>query len=201
MARIVVDVMPKPEILDPQGKAIANELPRIGLDGFAGVRQGKRFELAAVVEERFFEVYNGHPLVNVLGDSLHAGNERIWDIVLTRRLSEGASAADGASEGGMLFGATNRGGQSHLTGELFKLMTGLPLQVDARVLVLYGDTPLLTRYCTTAIARAADGRTRRPAPPGPRGSCGSAAARGARAPSAGPRWTRSRPPARTGATG
>lgn len=45
MARIVVDVMPKPEILDPQGKAIANELPRIGLDGFAGVRQGKRFEL------------------------------------------------------------------------------------------------------------------------------------------------------------
>ncbi|MFI7580043.1 phosphoribosylformylglycinamidine synthase subunit PurS [Kocuria sp. M1N1S27] len=45
MARIVVDVMPKPEILDPQGKAIANELPRIGLDGFAGVRQGRRFEL------------------------------------------------------------------------------------------------------------------------------------------------------------
>ncbi|MEX5303580.1 phosphoribosylformylglycinamidine synthase subunit PurS [Kocuria sabuli] len=46
MARIVVDVMPKPEILDPQGKAIANELPRIGLDRFAGVRQGKRFELS-----------------------------------------------------------------------------------------------------------------------------------------------------------
>ena len=31
MARIVVDVMLKPEILDPQGKAIAHELPRIGL--------------------------------------------------------------------------------------------------------------------------------------------------------------------------
>lgn len=45
MARIVVDVMPKPEILDPQGKAIANELPRIGLDGFREVRQGRRFEL------------------------------------------------------------------------------------------------------------------------------------------------------------
>ena len=45
MARIVVDVMPKPEILDPQGKAIANELPRIGLDGFSEVRQGRRFEL------------------------------------------------------------------------------------------------------------------------------------------------------------
>lgn len=45
MARIVVDVMPKPEILDPQGKAIANELPRIGLAGFTAVRQGRRFEL------------------------------------------------------------------------------------------------------------------------------------------------------------
>ncbi len=45
MPRIVVDVMPKPEILDPQGKAIAGALPRLGLTGFAGVRQGKRFEL------------------------------------------------------------------------------------------------------------------------------------------------------------
>ncbi|KPN18150.1 MULTISPECIES: phosphoribosylformylglycinamidine synthase subunit PurS [Arthrobacter] len=45
MPRIVVDVMPKPEILDPQGKAIAGALPRLGLTGFSGVRQGKRFEL------------------------------------------------------------------------------------------------------------------------------------------------------------
>jgi len=54
MARIVVDVMLKPEILDPQGKAIANELPRIGLSNFTDVRQGKRFELTvegAVTEE------------------------------------------------------------------------------------------------------------------------------------------------------
>ena len=45
MARIVVDVMPKPEILDPQGKAVAGALPRLGFTGFASVRQGKRFEL------------------------------------------------------------------------------------------------------------------------------------------------------------
>jgi hypothetical protein len=38
---------------------------------------------------RFFEVYNGHPLVNILGDSVHASNERIWDIVLTRRFATG----------------------------------------------------------------------------------------------------------------
>ena len=43
MARIVVDVMLKPEILDPQGKAISHELPRIGVDSFVDVRQGKRF--------------------------------------------------------------------------------------------------------------------------------------------------------------
>lgn len=46
MPRIVVDVMPKPEILDPQGKAIVGALPRLGFDAFSGVRQGKRFELS-----------------------------------------------------------------------------------------------------------------------------------------------------------
>jgi len=45
MGRVVVDVMPKPEILDPQGKAVASALPRLGFHAFTGVRQGKRFEL------------------------------------------------------------------------------------------------------------------------------------------------------------
>jgi phosphoribosylformylglycinamidine synthase len=45
MARVIVDVMPKPEILDPQGKAVANALPRLGFTQFSAVRQGKRFEL------------------------------------------------------------------------------------------------------------------------------------------------------------
>lgn len=45
MGRVVVDVMPKPEILDPQGKAISGALPRLGFTGFTDVRQGKRFEL------------------------------------------------------------------------------------------------------------------------------------------------------------
>lgn len=36
--------MPKPEILDPQGKAVTGALARLGFDGIA-VRQGKRFEL------------------------------------------------------------------------------------------------------------------------------------------------------------
>lgn len=45
MATIVVDVMPKAELLDPQGKAVAGALSRLGVDAFSGVRIGKRFEL------------------------------------------------------------------------------------------------------------------------------------------------------------
>ena len=45
MTRVVVDVMPKPEILDPQGQAIRKALDRLGFPSVSGVRQGKRFEL------------------------------------------------------------------------------------------------------------------------------------------------------------
>lgn len=45
MATILVSVMPKPEILDPQGKAVGSALARLGFDGVEQVRQGKRFEL------------------------------------------------------------------------------------------------------------------------------------------------------------
>jgi phosphoribosylformylglycinamidine synthase len=37
--------MPKPVILDPQGQAVANALPRLGFTGVVSVRQGKHFEL------------------------------------------------------------------------------------------------------------------------------------------------------------
>ncbi|APT87588.1 phosphoribosylformylglycinamidine synthase subunit PurS [Corynebacterium flavescens] len=45
MARVVVNVMPKAEILDPQGQAVVRALGRIGVSGISDVRQGKRFEL------------------------------------------------------------------------------------------------------------------------------------------------------------
>ena len=59
MARVVVDVMPKPEILDPQGKAVLGALPRLGFDGVTDVRQGKRFELEVegeITDERLAEL-------------------------------------------------------------------------------------------------------------------------------------------------
>lgn len=50
MARVVVDVMLKPEILDPQGQAVANALPRLGIAGVSSVRIGKRIEIEFVGE-------------------------------------------------------------------------------------------------------------------------------------------------------
>jgi phosphoribosylformylglycinamidine synthase len=60
VARVVVDVMLKPEILDPQGKAVQGALPRLGFAGISDVRQGKRFELEVdgeLTDERLAEVH------------------------------------------------------------------------------------------------------------------------------------------------
>ena len=45
MARVVVDVMLKPEILDPQGRAVMGAFTRLGVTGVSDIRQGKRFEV------------------------------------------------------------------------------------------------------------------------------------------------------------
>ena len=58
MARVIVDVMPKPEILDPQGKAVTGALNRLGFEGLT-VRQGKRFEVEVdgeITDERLGQV-------------------------------------------------------------------------------------------------------------------------------------------------
>ena len=45
MARLIVEVMLKPEIHDPQGEAIAGACHRLGFGQVLAVRQGKRFEV------------------------------------------------------------------------------------------------------------------------------------------------------------
>jgi phosphoribosylformylglycinamidine synthase len=45
VARVIVDVVLKPEIHDPQGEAIAGACRRLGFEQVTGVRQGKRFEV------------------------------------------------------------------------------------------------------------------------------------------------------------
>jgi phosphoribosylformylglycinamidine (FGAM) synthase PurS component len=86
---IVVDVMPKAEILDPQGKAIAAALARTGRGGF-GVRQGKRFELttdAPVSDELLTRVHA------IAADVL--SNGVIEDVVNVTVLDEDDAAASG----------------------------------------------------------------------------------------------------------
>ncbi len=60
MPRVVVDVMPKPEILDPQGKAVTGALNRLGFTGLS-VRQGKRFEFDVagdLSDQRLAEIHH-----------------------------------------------------------------------------------------------------------------------------------------------
>jgi hypothetical protein len=57
----------------------------------------KADELAAIPDVRFFEVYNGHWLVNNAGDSIHPSTERMWDMMLTRRHQSGGAPIFGVA--------------------------------------------------------------------------------------------------------
>jgi len=50
--KATVTVYPRPEILDPQGKAIRDALGRIGFEGVEDVRAGKSFEIELATEDR-----------------------------------------------------------------------------------------------------------------------------------------------------
>ena len=69
MAKIIVEVMLKPEILDPQGQAVASALPRLGFNFAKSVRQGKRFEIEVDGEpstadiEKAAEVLLSNPVI------------------------------------------------------------------------------------------------------------------------------------------
>jgi phosphoribosylformylglycinamidine synthase subunit PurS len=70
VARVVVDVMLKPEILDPQGQAIHRALPSLGFDQVTSVRQGKHFEVevadgedAAVVVDKIAATLLANPVI------------------------------------------------------------------------------------------------------------------------------------------
>lgn len=89
MARIVVDVMPKPEILDPQGKAIVRAFGHQDIQGFIGVRQGKRFELQV----------DGEVTPEILEAARHAAatmlsNPVIEDVVNVAELDEDEAVQD-----------------------------------------------------------------------------------------------------------
>ena len=83
------------EILASDLRAIREQRARAGRP-IIGVLNHPNFiwsqtaeDILALNDLRFFELYNGHPLVHMIGDSLHASTERMWDIVLTQRARRG----------------------------------------------------------------------------------------------------------------
>ncbi|MEI6763236.1 MAG: phosphoribosylformylglycinamidine synthase subunit PurS [Actinomycetes bacterium] len=72
MGKIIVEVMLKPEILDPQGQAVGNALPRLGFTFAQSVRQGKRFEIEVV----------GEPTPAMLADVEKAAEEFLANTVI-----------------------------------------------------------------------------------------------------------------------
>ncbi|KAK1828084.1 class I glutamine amidotransferase-like protein [Podospora conica] len=108
--------MPKPEILDPQGKAVAGTLPRLGFTQFSGVRQGKRFELEvdgpvtpevlAAAREAADRVLSNpiiEDVVNVFDASDELGGTRIGVITFPGTLDDRDAARAGRLAGGTAF--------------------------------------------------------------------------------------------------
>lgn len=95
MGRIVVEVMPKLEILDPQGKAVMGSLPRLGFDQFTAVRQGRRFELSVEGTVTEADLEAAAKAAEVL-----LSNPIIEDVVSVRAVEEGCCGGSGCGCGG-----------------------------------------------------------------------------------------------------
>ena len=70
--RFAVNVLPKPGILDPQGRAVEGSLGHLGISGVSAVRVGRRVELtveagdvaaAAAIAERLASELLANPLI------------------------------------------------------------------------------------------------------------------------------------------
>jgi phosphoribosylformylglycinamidine synthase subunit PurS len=123
VARVVVDVMLKPEILDPQGRAVMGALGRLGLTGVASVRQGKRFEIEVEGEideelsERLHELAGSLLSNPVIEDyEIYEEGEEVacdCDDCACEPVAEGSTgAAATADEGGCACGGAGCGGGS-----------------------------------------------------------------------------------------
>jgi len=101
------------ELIEPQGGGSVREVLQRNVDAVLEQRERtgelmfphvnhpnfgwavKVEDLIALRGERFFEVYNGHPLVHNEGDELRPSTERMWDILLAERLSDGEAVLYG----------------------------------------------------------------------------------------------------------
>ncbi len=103
------------ELIEPQGGSSVREVMQNNVDAVLEQRErtGQPMfphinhpnfgwavtaeDLIALRGERFFEVYNGHPLVHNEGDSLRPSIERMWDIILAERLAHGEEVMYGVA--------------------------------------------------------------------------------------------------------
>jgi hypothetical protein len=123
-------------------------------------------EIAAIDEARFFEIYNGHLLVNNAGDERRAGTERMWDVALALRLSAGRApiygmANDDAHDYPPAEGVVSRPGRGWIQVRAPALTAG-----DIIAAVLAGDFYASTGVVLRDVACDA-GRMRIEVDPGP----------------------------------
>ncbi|TIH32123.1 phosphoribosylformylglycinamidine synthase, purS protein [Subtercola vilae] len=85
MPTIVVEVMPKAELLDPQGKAVAGALARQGRSKITGVRVGKRFEIEV----------EGPATDEILAEVSVLADEMLANLVIEDVISVHFAGADG----------------------------------------------------------------------------------------------------------
>ena len=87
MPTIVVEVMPKAELLDPAGKAVAGALNRLGKSEFSAVRIGKRFELTV----------DGEVTDAVLAEARALADDMLSNSVIEDVVSVTVAPAEGAA--------------------------------------------------------------------------------------------------------
>lgn len=100
MGSIVIDVMLKSEILDPQGQAVRGALPRLGFSGFTDVRQGKRFVLTVdgdVTEEHLAAAREAAEklLSNPVIEDVVSVRAQDGEVVAAEEAEEAAEGEDG----------------------------------------------------------------------------------------------------------
>ncbi|MGA0134016.1 MAG: hypothetical protein ACO3ND_06655 [Opitutales bacterium] len=121
-------------------------------------------EILQVEQERFFEVYNGHPTVFNEGDAVHASTERMWDIILAERLGRLGQpamyglATDDSHNYHIQPDRVNR--KSSVTGRGWVMVRAAELTPDALVTAIEkGDFYCSTGVLLKDVVRTADSLT------------------------------------------
>ncbi|MBE2284770.1 MAG: hypothetical protein IAE77_15025 [Prosthecobacter sp.] len=82
------------EVLRANLKMVNEQSQRLGVPMFTHINHPNfrwaftAEDMAAVLEENFWEIYNGHPGINWLGDETRVGHEKLWDIANTLRIAQ-----------------------------------------------------------------------------------------------------------------